>query len=138
MARDGAVTLDWGDGEYHFRLAWGELASLQEACDAGPYVILERLQNNTWRLNDIREVIRFGLIGGGTKPPEALRLVRAYVEARPPLENRITATAILTVGLMGAPEEDVGESSAADQANHSPASPTGSSDSRPSTEAAVH
>lgn len=139
MSRDAAVTLDWGDGEHHFRLAWGELINVQEACDAGPYVVLERLRNNTWLLNDIREVIRFGLIGGGAKPPEALRLVRTFVEKRPPLENLLTATAILTVGLMGAPEEDVGESSAADQASEpGTTSPTASSGSRPSTEQAVH
>ena len=117
MPRDARIELDFGPGTYCFRLAWGQLASLQEACDAGPYVILDRLMNGTWRVNDIRETIRYGLIGGGSvTPSEALKLVREYVEARPPIESLLTAQAILSAGLMGAPEEKVGERDAANQA----------------------
>ncbi|MNW19659.1 hypothetical protein D3C71_2197490 [compost metagenome] len=32
-------------------------------------------------------MVRLGLIGGGTAPKEALRLVRTYVEERPAEEN---------------------------------------------------
>lgn len=106
MARDASITLDWGDDTYTFRLAWGELAKLQEACDAGPYVILSRLSSNSWRMEDISNVIRFGLIGGGKTPVEALKLVRSYVEDRPPVENLLVAQAILSAGLIGAPDEE--------------------------------
>lgn len=106
MSRDASITLTWADGDYTFRLAWGELAKLQEATDAGPYVVLDRLQNNTWRIEDISSVIRLGLIGGGLEPAKALKLTRGYVESRPPIENLLTAIAILHVGLMGAPDED--------------------------------
>ncbi|MEI4482234.1 MULTISPECIES: gene transfer agent family protein [unclassified Phyllobacterium] len=109
MSRDASIELNFGDGTYTFRLGWGELAKVQEACDAGPYVVLQRLYDNSWRLNDIREVIRWGLIGGETKPGEALKLVRDYVEERPPLESVLFAQAILSAALQGAPEEDVGK-----------------------------
>lgn len=109
MARDATVTLDWGDDTYTFRLAWGDLARLQEATDAGPYLLLQRLHDGTWKIGDIAAVIRCGLIGGGKTPEQALKLIRSYVEARPPVENLLVAQAILTAGLMGAPEEKLGK-----------------------------
>lgn len=113
MSRDAQITLPWADGDYTFRLGWGELELLQEACNAGPYVVLSRLYDGGWKVGDISHVIRLGLIGGSMKPVDALKLVRDYVEKRPPLENVIFAKGILEAGLAGAPEEKVGESEAA-------------------------
>ena len=127
MSRDAAVTLAWADGDYTFRLAWGELIQLQEACDAGPFVILQRLTNMQWRMNDIRETIRLGLIGGGTEPGKALSLVRDYVEARPPMENVMFARGILGIALQGAPDEQPGEA-VGEAENDTTTSPTESSE----------
>jgi hypothetical protein len=113
--RDATVTFDWADGTYSFRLAWGQLAELQEKCDAGPYVVLQRLHSGEWRIEDVSNIIRLGLIGGGMEPAPALKLTRAYVEARPPMENIIPAQVILSAALTGAPEEKVGEGDAANQ-----------------------
>lgn len=109
MSRDGRLELDWADGRYGFRLAWGELIKLQEACDTGPFVIYGRLQDGSWRVEDISHVIRLGLIGGGLEPGKALTLVRSYVESRPPLENRTLAIGVLSAALMGAPDEKPGK-----------------------------
>ncbi len=117
--RDSRVTFDWADNTYTFSLRWGELASLQEACDAGPYVVLQRLHSGEWRVEDISNIIRLGLIGGGMEPAPALKLTRAYVEARPPMENLIPAQVILSAALTGAPEEKVGEGDAANQKTNS-------------------
>ncbi len=106
MSRDASITLTWADGDYLFALKWGQLTQLQEACEAGPFVVLERLSSRTWRVEDISNVIRLGLIGGGMEPIKALKLVRAYVEARPPVENLLTAQVILSAGVIGAPDED--------------------------------
>lgn len=113
--RDASITLDWANGTYRFRLGWGDLAKLQEETDAGPYVVYQRLIGDTWRVQDIAGVIRLGLIGGGMKPADALRLTREYVEARPPLENLIVAQVVLSAALSGAPDEPVGEALAADR-----------------------
>ncbi len=86
----------------------GELEELQEKCDAGPYVVLERLHNRSWRIKDISETIRLGLVGGGLEPTKALTLIRRYVTDRPPLENLTLSQAVLSAGLVGAPEEKVG------------------------------
>jgi hypothetical protein len=117
--RDARVEFDWGDGTHSFRLGWGGLAELQEKTDAGPYVVLQRLHTGAWRIEDISNIIRLGLIGGGMEPVAALKLVRAYVEARPPMENLIPGQVILSAALTGAPEEKVGEDDAASQTESS-------------------
>lgn len=136
MSRDASITLDWADGTYPFRLAWGELEKLQEACDSGPYVILNRLIDGSWRLADISAVIRCGLIGGGMSPADALKKVRLYVEDRPPMENLTIAQAVLSAGIVGAPDEDVEKKAvAANPAETgSTISRTESSDLPPSTD----
>lgn len=111
--RSARLEFDWGDGTYEFRLAWGQLIELQEKCDAGPYIVLQRLQTGAWKMQDISNVIRLGLIGGGMSAVDALKKTRAYVEAFPPLDNLMPAQAILAAALMGAPDETVGEADAA-------------------------
>ena len=136
MSRDASVTLDWADGTYAFRLAWGELAKLQEACGCGPYVVLNRLLDSSWRIEDISSVIRLGLVGGGMPPADALQKARSWVEARPPMENLATARAVLMAGLMGAPEEAIKKKPRRRQAKASTISPMEKSDSPASTAAA--
>ena len=113
--RSARLELDWGDGTYAFRLAWGQLIELQEKCDAGPYVILQRLQTGAWQMQDINNIIRLGLIGGGMTAVDALKKTRAYVEAFPPMDNLLPAQVILGAALMGAGDESVGEGGAAVQ-----------------------
>lgn len=112
MSRSAEVTLDWADGSHLFALKWGQIEELQEKTDAGPYFLLCRLHDGTWRIGDIEHVIRLGLIGGGMEPIKALGLVRRYVRDRPPMESLATAQAILGVGVMGAPDEPVGKKDA--------------------------
>lgn len=127
--------ITFADGEYNFRLAWGQLVELQEKTDAGPMVVLDRLHNGTWRVEDIAQVIRLGLIGAGTPPPTARTLTVRYVEERPPLENVLLATVILKAAVMGAPEEVVGEHAAANLTDESSTTfPMEKSDLPPFTE----
>ena len=107
MSRDGSIELTWGDGAHTFRLAWGELIKLQESRDAGPFALHQRLADGSWRVEDIVEVIRWGLIGGGMTPADAVKKIRLFVEGRPPLENLIYAQTILGVALTGAPDEQL-------------------------------
>lgn len=136
MSRNAAITLPWADGEYTFRLGFAQLIELQEEIDAGPYVILDRLRDRKRRPKDeerpdeedregddeedaplpprcgvqeIRAVIRLGLIGGGLDPNKIGKLIRKYVEARVPEENRLVAWTALLIALHGAPDEDVGK-----------------------------
>lgn len=137
MSRDASIELPFADGDYLFRLAWGELIKLQEACDTGPYVILDRLLTGRWRVEEISHVIRLGLIGGGMEPIPARKLVQSYVEQRPPLENLVIAQRILGAGVVGTSEEVVGKKSeAANQEDQILRSQTEGSDLPRSTETA--
>ena len=94
--------------------------------DAGPYLVLDRLLTGRWRLQDISEVIKWGLIGAGMDQQAAIKLVAAEVEGRRPLENLVIAQRVLGAGVVGSPEEDVGKKSgAANQAKRKPRSLTG-------------
>ncbi|MGU3494212.1 gene transfer agent family protein [Xanthobacteraceae bacterium A53D] len=134
MSRDARLDLDWADGTYAFRLGWGELELLQEACDAGPYVVLGRLTDGTWRMQDVAETIRCGLIGGGMSTTDAVRKVRTYVKDRPPAESLMTAQAVLSAGLVGAPDEQLGKPEAATEESSLMLFPTASFGSPPSTD----
>lgn len=108
--RDAAIEVDFGDGTYRFVLRYGELMQLQERVNAGPAWILDRLlapnaENRGWRVEDLSNIVRLGLIGGGLEPNKALGLVRSYVEARPSMESLNLAIAILSAALVGAPDE---------------------------------
>jgi len=83
---------------------------------------------------DISNTIRLGLVGGGLTPVEALTKTREYVEKRPPVENLMFAQAILSAGLVGAPEEKPGKK--AGRRTRSKRSRTGKSGSPRSTELA--
>lgn len=135
MSRDGSCEVAFNGQRTMFKLAWRELMKIQEACDAGPYVVLDRLVTGRWRLQDISEVIKWGLIGAGVPQDQALKLVETEVEGRRPLENLVVAQAILGAGVVGAPEEDVGKKSpAASRGKRKSRSRTESSDLPPSSE----
>jgi hypothetical protein len=112
MSSNASITLAWADGEYLFRLPIGQLRELQEKCDAGPMVIYRRLSNGEWKVDDVRETLRLGLIGGGMKPVEALLLVKRYVDDRPWAENVLPATAVILAAVLGAPDDKVGKTEA--------------------------
>lgn len=134
MSRDGSVELDFAGERRKFRLAWGELELLQESRETGPYILLDRLLSGHWRVQDIAEVIRLGLIGGGARPDEAQKLVKAYVQARPPLETLVIAQRVLGAGVAGTPDEELGKKAeAANPDGNSPNSQTENSDLPPST-----
>jgi hypothetical protein len=105
MSRSARVTLEWPDKERTFRLRIGELVELQEKCDAGPMAILSRLAEGQWRVHDIRETIRLGLLGGGAPPSEALRLIKLHVDDRPLTEAIHVAQAILLAAVIGVEDE---------------------------------
>lgn len=105
MSRHGDITLAWADGEYRFRLGWGELIALQEDCDAGPAYILDRLVTGRWRVQDIRAVILHGLTGGGLEPARVRALVRRHVEEAALNEALPVAQAVLLAALNGSDED---------------------------------
>jgi hypothetical protein len=122
VSRHGTIRLTWGGDERPFRLSFKELRELQELCTlpndklvSGPLAIAIRLGDGTWRVQDIRETLRLGLVGGGMKDNEATALVRRHVEEyeEPLAEHALHARAIIFAALMGAREDPAGKSGAA-------------------------
>ena len=107
MSRDGSITRTFADGEdYVFRLAWGEIIKLQEARNCGPFLIYVRLHGVDWMLEDVREVVRLGLIGGGMDEIKAKKMVAEYVERRPIIASLPLAQEIIKAGILGPPDEE--------------------------------
>jgi len=132
MSRDGSVTFTWGDGEHTFKLAIGQVRELEEKRDAGIRLILQRVTNKSWYVDDLRETLRLGLIGGGMSPVAALKLVQRYFDERPLLESEKPAFSVLYEAMAGFEDEPLGKPAAA----KAPDLSAESSPSPPSTEPA--
>lgn len=105
MDGSGRVKIQWGDGEHTFRLAYAQLRELQDKTGCGPEELANRIARGTWKVDDIRETMRLGLIGGGMEPMRALTLTIRYVDNRPWLENKQPAYLIL-LAILAQPEGD--------------------------------
>lgn len=109
----GLVELNWPGGEHAFRLRLGELQALQEKCDAGPEMVLQRIRLGVWQVNDLFETLRFGLIGGGMDRDAARKLVVDTFERTPLMEFKTPAIEVLAAALIGVPDDPAGELSPA-------------------------
>ena len=118
-AEDGSITRPFGDGEHTFRLAIGQWRELQETVNRrrleigqpviGPGVLVQILLTlNAWP-DDIRDVIRLGLIGGGMKPDRALVLVKRHVENLPFFANSVLAGEIAQTAMFGPRDDPAGK-----------------------------
>lgn len=103
--RRQSVDLFLGDKRHTFRLTIGGAEELQEKCDAGPEHLRERFESGSWRIRDLTETIRIGLIGGGAEPEVAAALVGRYVAKRPWLESVPVAHGVLLAALVGVEDE---------------------------------
>lgn len=109
MSFDGSVELVWAGDTRKFRLGIAELLALQERRASGPLEILTRLQFGTWRVEDIQETHRIGLLGAGVDAKAARELVDANIREGKITEHVLTAQAILLNALAGDPDEPVGK-----------------------------
>lgn len=109
MSRSADVRLDFAGEERFFRLGIREMRVIQEKVDAGPYEVFLRLQDSRWRVDDVRETILQGLIGGGMETVPALKLVEKHFDALPILQFIPVAMGVLIAALSGVEDEPVGE-----------------------------
>lgn len=113
----------WPGGEHEFELRIGELRALQENCKAGPEEVLNRLRAGTWRVDDIIEPIRLGLIGAGMPAAEAGPMVVKLFDQHPKVDFKFTALTVMFYAVM-APEDDrVGKPEGATSAPENGGSP---------------
>lgn len=107
---NGQLELNWADGTYQFNIAKIKcVLELEEKCDAGVAQIFKRIMDGTWKINDIRETLRLGLIGGGMVPDKAMRLISRYCDDRPWQESLQPAIAVLLAAMVGVQGDEVGK-----------------------------
>jgi hypothetical protein len=101
------LTFDFADGKYAFDLS--KIALLQELQDktgSGPMAVFQRLASGQWRVADVYETMRLALVGGGTKPADAVVLVERYVFGQPLIHSIKIAVAVLEATLVGPSEPE--------------------------------
>lgn len=107
MAR--AVELSWPGGRHTFALRIGELRELQDRLNAGPEEVFNRIRSGNWRVNDLVEVVRIGLVGGGMDRDEAGRQIATLIDTTPLSEFKFVAIAALASAIIGYEDDPVGE-----------------------------
>lgn len=106
---NGLIEAPFGGAIRRFRLTIGGAEELEEKCDAGLSLIARRLISGEWRIRDVRETIRLGLVGAGESDQAAMILIQRYAEHG--LEAlRILAVNILAPVLQGVPDDPPGKS----------------------------
>ncbi len=111
MSRTAEVVLAFGGEDRAFRLNIGRLRALQEKVDAGPMELIQRFAAGTWRVDDIRETLLQGLVGGGMSSADATRLMKTDFDDLPFQQFVQVAQVVLLATLMGAPDEAEDEES---------------------------
>jgi len=107
MSANGSVSLVWAGGEDVFCLSKvGLILDLEDKCKAGIGIIAGRLESGAYGLNDVRETIRLGLIGGGATPERAMASVRNHVDGNPLSHSVLVAYAVVRAVLFGTPADD--------------------------------
>lgn len=97
-------TAFFGDREYTFTLTDDMITELERIADLGIGALYLRAVNMQFKLADLVEVIRLGLIGGGVSPEKAARLTDTYGRNRPIDELYPLALDILDARWGGAEE----------------------------------
>ena len=82
-----SIERPFADANYRFELKFDSASDYEKTSDKSLFSALRHALAGVWFATDVREVIRLALIGGGTPPTDALRLVRDYVEKRPLAES---------------------------------------------------
>ena len=127
------VVLQWPGGEHAFRLGLSELETIQQKTDCGPEFLAHRIKSMQWKVDDLREIMRNGLIGGGMDHVQALRLIEQADATATGISLKVPALEVMLAYLYGPADDPVGEPSpAGDQTPQS--QKTGDGDSASITE----
>lgn len=91
----------FGDGEKSFALTTPMVLELQNKAGVGVGLLYQRAMSMQFGIADLTEIIRLGLIGAGTSPADAQRLVDTYAINRPVMEILPLALDILECAWSG-------------------------------------
>lgn len=110
MSANGTRSIVWANGEDVFCIAKvGLILDLEDKCKCGIATVMGRLEGGAWHLNDVRETIRLGLIGGGMAPDKAMAAVKRHVDETPLGVHVLLAYEIVRAAIFGVPDDPVGK-----------------------------
>ncbi|MCW1919977.1 gene transfer agent family protein [Rhodobacter sp. KR11] len=95
----------FGDATHNFTLTDPMIAELERLTATGIGALYFRVINMQFNADTLGEIIRLGLIGGGTDPETAKRLVDTYARNRPLAEVFPLALDVLDARWTGKPQE---------------------------------
>lgn len=99
--------LEWAGVERCFKLDFGLILDLEEACRGEPLgMIFQRMAAGQFRVGEVYHIIRLGLIGGGLSMIEAKALMASHFDQRPYLQNALVAGEILKALMVGIEPRD--------------------------------
>lgn len=148
MSAEGSATFEWADEERTFRLPYGQIKELERiltvyatdrdgslllntfgsaavAYSGGVQRVFERLCDGGYLVDDIRQTLRLGLIGGGMEKPAAKQLVERIVV--PPLVPHVEAAGrVLRAILIGVPGDELPKPQAAETQTEAMTAPVAS------------
>ncbi|MBN8987417.1 MAG: gene transfer agent family protein [Rhizobiales bacterium] len=140
MSANGTRTIVWANGEDQFCLSKiGLLLDLEAKCNAPLGVIFGRLGTGTFGVNDVRETIRLGLMGGGMAPEQAMDAVKRHVDDNEHglAPSVLVAYAVVEAVMIGVPEDPIeGKQKPAEAAKTGFTSKTDASDAPKSSRSA--
>jgi hypothetical protein len=107
------IELNWGSGLQTFKFGLGQFRALQENVNRrrlaigapllGPMDLVEALKaKNVWP-DDLRDILRLGLVGGGMQARDANIEMAQSFDDTPVVEHMKPALAVLLAGLVGPP-----------------------------------
>lgn len=127
------IRIAWVGGEHAFRLPLGRLRALQVNCNAGPEEIFNRIRKGTWRVDDLAETLRQGLMGAGMAAEDAGPLVIGLMEKHPITDFKMTAYSVLAHALIAPEGDPVGKPDGVDLAEtEAPGASPASTEAEPS------
>jgi hypothetical protein len=121
----------FGDEERSFILTLGGIRALQLKIGCGFGAIAKRFSAGEWHVDDLREVIRQALIGGGELPAAAEKLLQTWFDCHPLQEMVNLSAAIIYTALIGVDGDPVGKLETEKEATPS-SSPTSMAQVQPS------
>jgi hypothetical protein len=97
----------FGDGPKVFKLPAKLIRELERTTGCGVGALCRRLFQGDFSYDEIREVIRLSLVGGGTAPEAAEALCAAYIDGAPLSASYPLAVAVMECAWFGRAQADV-------------------------------
>ncbi len=102
-------TAFFGTADHDFTLSDDMITELEHLTDTGIGAFYQRVIAMHFKSDDLAQIIRLGLIGGGMHPQEAMQLTATYAHNRPMSETFPLALDILDARWNGTATGDTPE-----------------------------